>query len=318
MVIMRPSVSGVRSAVADVDRLPLAPPGPPATSLRRAAASVMRVSPKVAAEPGLLVRARRQAGRPPQRPGRRATGADAGGRAARDHDGRLPRWCGRQDGVHQVGRPGQQFGVAQRLAADGGGRRTRHHDRTDRRLDERARVEPGQPHLAGLGQLRPGGTGSPVALQDDLVQPGAAGQHAEPGHREQRLDRCRAAVRSGPVSSAATSSTAASVAASASRLYASRRRRSWGRYSAGMWASMGSSTSTSPGRRGHLVLVLGQGLADQPHVQVEARRPRCGRSARRRAGCRRRGSRGPSSRCACRSRGRCAGRWSPAARARSR
>ena len=49
-----------------------------------------------------------------------------------------------------------------------------------------------------------------------------------------------------------------------------------------------------------------------------SRRRRCGRTARRRAGCRRRGSRGPSSRSPCRRRGRSAGPAWPAARARSR
>ena len=75
-----------------------------------------------------------------------------------------------------------------------------------------------------------------------------------------------------------------------------------------MCALTGSSTRTSGFSAGPSPLQLADRLADHPHVQVEADRRRYARTARRRAGCRRRGSPGPSWRRACPRPARCAAR----------
>ena len=119
--------------------------------------------------------------------------------------------CGRpeEESIHEVARPGQQLGVAQRRAADPSRAGTRYQDGTDRRLDDAARVEPGQPDPAGVGELdRREADVRPCSVTS--VRPAVRACARKRGHLEQVLDRLAAAARSGRRARRAPPSTSAS------------------------------------------------------------------------------------------------------------
>src|SRR4051812_492406 len=91
-------------------------------------------------------------------------------------------------GVHDLACPREECLVAERLAADGSRRGTRHQDRTQSVLDDAAWVQARQPHASRLREAHRREPDVP-ALEGDLAQTRLSCPSPEAGHRQQTAHR---------------------------------------------------------------------------------------------------------------------------------